>query len=252
MRARKVVTGCMSHVWQPPTAFNVIRNTSVENLGKLQFLLQDEQNASFLQLSRNFYSPEDSTTLMNHLKEHVPWEWSSYKDLDGKDVKAPRQMAWFADDPTWTYQFSKNHVPGLKANTWDPVLLYIKTCVEQTLGTTYNACLVNLYMNALEHAYWHSDDDPWLGYPDPCVIASVSFGHTRNFGVRPKFDLAQEMEFPLTHGSLCVMGGRFQEFYQHAVPPMERATQEESYRINLTFRNVKDPTKKPEKETWDS
>jgi len=64
-------------------------------------------------------------------------------------------------------------------------------------------------------------------------------------------NLEQEMEFPLTHGSLCVMGGRFQEFYQHAVPPMEGDTQV-GYRINLTFRNVKDPTKKPEKEFWNS
>lgn len=249
MRARKAVVDGMTRLCLSPAAM-VVKNGSTANLGKLPFVLRDEQHASYLQLSKNFYSVEDSTTLMNHLKEHVPWEWSTYK-VNGKDVKAPRQMAWFADDPSWTYKFSKNHVPGLKANSWDPVLLYIKTCVEQTLGTTYNACLVNLYMNALEHAYWHSDDDPWLGYPDPCYIASVSFGHTRNFAVRPKFNLEQELEIPLTHGSLCVMGGRFQEFYQHAVPPMERVTQG-GYRINLTFRNVKDPTKEPEKQSWDS
>jgi len=227
----------------------IIRNTN-ERLGKLNFLLNDVPNESHLQLSNNFFQPEDATTLMTYLKANVDWERTTYK-IEDKDVKAPRQMAWFADDPSWTYQFSKNHVPGLKANTWNPVLLYIKNCVEQTVGTTYNACLVNLYMSALEHAYWHSDDDPWLGYPDPCFISSVSFGHTRTFAVRPKFNLHEEMEFPLTHGSLCVMGGRFQENYQHAVPPMEGEIQV-GYRINLTFRNVKDPAKKPEKEFWDS
>jgi len=217
-------------------------------LGKMEYLLQDQPKESHLQFCQNYFSEADSTSLMLQLKEQVPWEWSSYK-LNGKDVQAPRQMAWYADDPSWTYKFSKNHQPGLAANSWNPVLLYIKQCVERTLGTSYNACLVNLYLNSLEHAYWHSDDDPWLGYPDPCIVASISFGHTRIFGVRPKCDVSNEMEFELTHGSLCAMGGRFQEYYQHAVPPMERQTQE-GYRINLTFRNVKDPSRGPEKEFW--
>lgn len=231
-------------------------STSIKNLltttstGNLQYLLNDTQRQSSLSLSTNYFAPEDATTMMQILREEVPWEWTTYK-IDGKDVRAPRQMAWYADDPAWIYKFSKNHVPGLVPNSWHPVLLYIKNCVERTLGTQYNALLVNLYMNSLEHAYWHSDDDPWLGYPDPCDIASVSFGHTRTFATRPKFDLERELHTQLTHGSLCVMSGRFQEFYQHAVPPMELVCMDD-YRINLTFRNVKDPNKGPDKQLWDS
>lgn len=250
MRASKVVKEAAQYVPMVIKSRPMQIPGITSHLGKMEYLLRDQPKESYLQFSKNYFAEDDATSLMVELKQQVPWEWSTYK-LDGKDVKAPRRMAWYADDPSWTYHFSKNHQPGLKANSWNPVLLYIKNCVEQTLGTTYNACLVNLYMNSLEHAYWHSDDDPWLGYPDPCIVASVSLGHTRIFGVRPKIDVSKEMEFELTHGSLCAMGGRFQEHYQHAVPPMERKLQE-GYRINLTFRNVKDPSKGPEKEFWGS
>jgi alkylated DNA repair dioxygenase AlkB len=72
--------------------------------------------------------------------------------------------------------------------------------------------------------------------PEP-VIASLSFGATRRFVLRPrrKKGSIRAREFPLGHGSLLVMRGRTQHEWVHGVPRERTVTQP---RLNLTFRRV--------------
>jgi alkylated DNA repair dioxygenase AlkB len=81
---------------------------------------------------------------------------------------------------------------------------------------------------------WHRDHDRELG-PEP-VVGSVSFGETRPFQLRHKFDATvPKVEIPLHHGSFLLMAGPMQHYWEHQIPKTARAIRP---RINLTFRIV--------------
>ena len=67
------------------------------------------------------------------------------------------------------------------------------------------------------------------------VIASVNFGATRKFQLR-HIETKEKIEIELTHGSLLIMQGEIQHFWQHQVPKTSKVVNE---RINLTFRVIK-------------
>jgi alkylated DNA repair dioxygenase AlkB len=81
---------------------------------------------------------------------------------------------------------------------------------------------------------WHSDDEPELGQ-NP-VIGSVSFGATRRFCLRHKLDRSLKRELALTHGSVLLMRGLTQQFWQHQIPKTNKLVEP---RINLTFRVIR-------------
>lgn len=78
---------------------------------------------------------------------------------------------------------------------------------------------------------FHSDDEMELG-SNP-TIASVNFGESRRFIFRRKDDKNEKFELLLTHGSLLIMAGEMQHYWQHAVPKEPKKIKP---RINLTFR----------------
>jgi hypothetical protein len=65
--------------------------------------------------------------------------------------------------------------------------------------------------------------------------ASVNFGATRKFQLR-HIKTKEKLEIELTHGSLLIMQGELQHFWQHQVPKTSKVVNE---RINLTFRVIK-------------
>lgn len=80
---------------------------------------------------------------------------------------------------------------------------------------------------------WHADDEPELGV-NP-LIASVNFGETRDFVLRRNDEPRQKIVIPLQHGTLLVMGGALQHYWQHSVPKRKRV---KGSRFNLTFRTI--------------
>ncbi len=80
---------------------------------------------------------------------------------------------------------------------------------------------------------WHRDNEKELG-PEP-VIASISFGQTRPFILRHTKDKTLKLSLDLTHGSLLLMSGTTQTFWEHALP---KRTCLMSPRINITFRLI--------------
>lgn len=217
-------------------------------------LCPDEQyvlrsNGSYLRFVPGFFGEQEADELMQELHDTLPWDWT-YFEIDGKMVRGPRQMAWFADGEDWNYSFSKNHQPGIPVSPWTPKLNQIRARLQEALGQDFNSVLANLYVDGTEHSAWHSDDDPWLGYPEPTDIPSISFGYSRKFQWRPKNDRENVSEVELTHGSLVIMGGEFQKDFQHSVPPQDK--DQPTYRINLTWRNIRYPERRPQKEFWHS
>ena len=117
---------------------------------------------------------------------------------------------------------------------WTPTLLDIKARVEEAAGTTFNSVLLNHYHSGSDSISWHTDAERELG-KNP-IIASVSFGDARRFMLRQIENKDVKIEVELSHGSLLVMAGETQHYWQHQVPKTKASVES---RINLTFRQIK-------------
>ncbi len=112
-------------------------------------------------------------------------------------------------DKPYTYSNIK-----LNPHPWTTELLFIKEKVEQEAGVEFTSVLLNLYRDGKDSMGWHRDNEKELG-SNP-VIASVSFGETRPFQLRHKFNKElQKISIPLKHGSLLLMKETTQHFWEH-------------------------------------
>ena len=104
----------------------------------------------------------------------------------------------------------------------------------QETGIEFNAVLLNLYRNGNDSVAWHSDKEHMIG-KNP-RIASVTFGQTRPFRLRHKSKVPPQLKIPLHHGTLLLMSGTTNTFWEHHIP---KSSKEMLPRINLTFRLVR-------------
>lgn len=159
---------------------------------------------------------------------NILWKQDSI-NLYGKRIPLPRLTSWYGDEGK-AYKYS-----GIlsQPNPWNKGLLYIKEQIEKVAGTQFNSVLLNWYRSGEDYLNWHTDDEPELG-KNP-TIASVNFGETRDFQVRHKDDHQLKFTVPLQHGSLLIMSGEMQHFWEHAVPKRKKVLKS---RFNLTFRVI--------------
>jgi alkylated DNA repair dioxygenase AlkB len=175
-----------------------------------------------------FYGDSEASGLMKCLETEVDWRQEPIK-LFGKEVMQPRLTA-LAGDEGLEYGYSGIK---MKAKGWHGSVAKIKDDVEKTTGSRYNVALMNYYRDGQDSMSWHSDDEAELGR-NP-VIASVTLGAERVFKLRHKQDRSLKLDIPLAHGSLLLMAGETQHFWQHAIMKTKKQT---GARINLTFRLV--------------
>jgi len=149
----------------------------------------------------------------------------------GKEVYLPRYSAWYGDkDKTYTYSGLT-----LQPKRWNIGLLFLKEHIEKSGIANFNSVLMNWYRDGEDYMNWHADAEKELGKKP--TIASINFGATRRFLVRRNDDNSIKLEFLLKHGTLLIMKGELQHFWQHSVPKQKKVKQP---RINLTFRTIKD------------
>ncbi len=178
-------------------------------------------------LYSNFFSLEESDRILTELQDTIRWRQDKIK-LFGKEYDQPRLVAWYADaGKTYTYS---NIL--MQPTAWTPVLAGIRDRIQEVTEARFNSVLINYYRHGRDSMSWHSDDEPELGR-NP-VIASVSFGAERVFHFRHRFE-QQKVKVLLTNGSLLMMQGETQHFWQHQIPKTQRAI---APRINLTFRMI--------------
>jgi alkylated DNA repair dioxygenase AlkB len=175
-----------------------------------------------------FFSAKESDDVFNNLKNDITWKQESMK-MYGREINFPRLTAWYGDNDK-PYSFSGI---TLKPNPWNAALQKIKEKIEPEAGVIFNSVLLNRYRNGNDSISWHTDAEKELGR-NP-VIASVNFGATRIFQLR-HINTKEKIEIELTHGSLLIMKGELQHFWQHQVPKTSKVVGE---RINLTFRVIK-------------
>jgi alkylated DNA repair dioxygenase AlkB len=175
-----------------------------------------------LRLWQHFFAKREADNYYNTLLKESPWQQRSRKMYDNV----------FADPRLTAYYGGEN------GNAWTPLLLEIKEIMEQITEINFDRVLLNLYRDGKDSVAWHSDTLPADGKHHH--IASVTFGDTRIFKVRHKFNKEiRQLDIPLTPGSLLLMGEAMQEYYEHHVPKTTRAI---GPRINLTFR-ISEPSK---------
>jgi alkylated DNA repair dioxygenase AlkB len=138
----------------------------------------------------------------------------------------PRLIASYGDQGV-SYRYSGIDNAALP---WLPCMLEIKRKIEAVQGC-YNYCLLNLYRSGSDSMGWHADDEPEMG----SIIGSLSLGATRKFRIRHN-ETRETQTFLAGHGTLIIMAGTMQEFWQHEVPKTKVAVGE---RINLTFREIR-------------
>jgi alkylated DNA repair dioxygenase AlkB len=169
-----------------------------------------------LRLWQHFFNKTSSDNYYNTLLTQSPWQQRMRKMYD-KMVADPRLTAYYG---------------GENGHAWTPMLLEIKDSVEQITQIRFDRVLLNLYRDGKDSVAWHGDNLPADGKHHH--IASVTFGDTRIFKVRHKFnETVRQLDIPLTHGSLLLMGETMQQYYEHHIPKTARAI---GPRINLTFR----------------
>ncbi|NNK76291.1 MAG: alpha-ketoglutarate-dependent dioxygenase AlkB [Maribacter sp.] len=159
-------------------------------------------------------------------KETIPWQQDDIK-VFGKVYAQPRLTAFYGDSSK-TYSYSNITMQPLQ---FTKELLEIKHKIEGIDCAVFNSCLMNRYRNGRDSNGWHADDEKELGQ-DP-IIASVSLGQERPFHLRNKKNSEIKHKIVLGHGSLLLMKGSTQHYWQHQIP---KTSKQISERINLTFR----------------
>jgi alkylated DNA repair dioxygenase AlkB len=176
----------------------------------------------------NFVPAAEATALQYQLETEIPWRVHPVR-LFGKVHPSPRLCSWHGLGGA-SYRYSGvTHSPL----PLTPSIQRVLDLLQQQLELSFNSVLANLYRNGSDRMGLHADDEKELG-PQP-LIASVSFGATRKFVLKHRYNKAMRHELQLTHGSVLLMGGTLQSFWKHEIP---RASKVDSPRINLTFRTV--------------
>ncbi len=181
-----------------------------------------------LTFSRTWRESE-SVYWMERLRKEIEWEQHRIK-IFGQWVDCPRLSAWYGD-PGAMYSYSSL---SLTPKAWTPTLLEVRNQLAETIERPFNSVLLNLYRNGNDSMGWHSDDEWELGL-NP-VIASISLGDSRMMKFRHRSDPeVSKYALELSSGSLLIMAGTTQKFWQHEIPKTKKSVGD---RLNLTFRFV--------------
>ncbi|MGF1767843.1 alpha-ketoglutarate-dependent dioxygenase AlkB [Enterovibrio makurazakiensis] len=173
----------------------------------------------------DFISTSEAELMYDALLNTLPWQQLPIK-MFGREVLQPRLQAWFGEHG---YTYSGLRLPPAQ---FPPLLDSLKIKCSRVAGDAFNSVLANLYRDGQDYMGWHQDNEAELG-PAP-NIASLTFGESRRF-VLKHIRTGEKREFELGSGSLLIMAGKTQTYWQHALP---KTAKTRGARINLTFRKI--------------
>lgn len=168
---------------------------------------------------------------LEELLAQTPWQQPQLF-IHGRYHKTPRLTAWYGDTDACYRYSGQTHQPL----AWTPLLAAIRQRVEAAVAAPFNAVLLNYYRDGQDSMGWHSDAEAELGR-NP-LIASLNLGGTRRFDLRRVGSSRIEHSLQLEPGSLLVMRGPTQHYWQHQVA---KTRQPCAPRLNLTFRLIRFP-----------
>ncbi|WP_407291811.1 alpha-ketoglutarate-dependent dioxygenase AlkB family protein [Stutzerimonas zhaodongensis] len=172
--------------------------------------------------------PVQADRWLSELRAQTPWSQPEI-NLYGRSVVVPRLVAWYGDADAHYRYSGLTHAPL----PWTPLLTHIRQRVQQAIGASLNGVLLNYYRDGQDAMGWHSDDEPELG--EQPLVVSLNLGATRRFDFRRRGTSRIAYSIELEHGSLLVMGGLTQHYWQHQIA---RTRKVRAPRLNLTFRQI--------------
>lgn len=209
-------------------------------MGNMQYqtgIFDSETNVLDLPEAEIEYRPRfiEATTandLYQELLSDTDWQQYTIR-VYGKLHLTPRLTCWVGE-PWMSYRYSHHTMQPV---AWSQRLLQLKRDIEKTCNERFNSVLLNYYRDGRDSNGWHSDDESELG--DQPSIASLSLGATRDFQLRHKTRHHLKRNLSLQSGSLLLMRGATQKYWQHQIPKRAHS----QGRINLTFRTIIQPAK---------
>lgn len=198
-----------------------------------------------IKYAKDFLTPSEASTVLASTRNASSFRRTPIS-FTAKNLKflQPRDTAFFGRK-LYSYGGEKRKPVGWNEDA--PASTMAKTVaskIETYLKLEpdyFDVVLINKYKGGRDFMEWHSDNERNLG--DEPVIASLSVGEEREFLVRLRKDgidgkPVDVIRYSLGHGSLLVMSGKMQRFYQHAVPKVNN--DELGVRLNFTFRKIVD------------
>jgi alkylated DNA repair dioxygenase AlkB len=193
-----------------------------------QLVIDDRERGCWVTLERRFLDPHESAYWLRRLEQELPFVEEA-PVLFGRAIPVRRRSCAIGD-PHVRYRYS-----GVErvAHRWPEGFDSLLERVCRAAGVRFNFALCNEYADGEVAMGWHSDDEADLVRDAP--IASLSLGAPRDFALRVGTSGPACATITLEAGSLLIMGGTLQRYYQHRVPKRKRCREK---RINLTFRQM--------------
>jgi alkylated DNA repair dioxygenase AlkB len=198
-----------------PSLFGSVGDLGVAELGDTveRTSLAD---GAWLDLRRGFVTAGDE--LFDVLADAVPWHEEQMRIYDST-VRVPRLLARYRQDETLPHPVLDDARSALNAH------------YGEELGEPFVSLGLCLYRDGGDSVAWHGDRIARES-PRDTMVAIVSLGATRPFGLRPKSG-GPGLRLQVGHGDLLVMGGSCQRTWLHGIPKMASCL---GARISIQFR----------------
>ena len=173
-------------------------------------------DGAWVDLRPGFITAADE--LFDALASAVPWHEERMHIYDN-NVRVPRLLARYAKDEALPHPVLDEARSALNAH------------YAEELGEPFVSAGLCLYRDGSDSVAWHGDRIARES-PGDTMVAVVSLGATRAFGLRPKSG-GPGLRLQVGHGDLLVMGGSCQRTWLHSIPKVASCL---GARISIQFR----------------
>jgi alkylated DNA repair dioxygenase AlkB len=156
--------------------------------------------------------------LFDALASVVPWHEERMRIYDST-VRVPRLLARYSQGEPLPHPVLDDARSALNAH------------YAEELGESFVSAGLCLYRDGRDSVAWHGDRIARES-PRDTMVAIISLGATRPFGLRPKSG-GPGLRLSVGHGDLLVMGGTCQRTWLHSIPKVSGCL---GARISIQFR----------------
>jgi alkylated DNA repair dioxygenase AlkB len=198
-----------------PSLFGSLGELGVAELGAA-VQRRPLSDTAWVDLRPGFITAADE--LFDVLASAVPWHEERMRMYDST-VRVPRLLASYAQGEALPHPVLNEARAALNAR------------YAEELGEPFVSAGLCLYRDGSDSVAWHGDRIA-RDSPRDTMVAVVSLGATRPFGLRPKSG-GPGLRVQVGHGDLLVMGGSCQRTWLHGIPKVANCL---GARISIQFR----------------
>src|ERR1700753_4027547 len=200
----------------PPSLFGSPEELGTADLGGDAIARRSLSDGAWIDLCPGFVTAADA--LFDHLARVVPWHEERMRIYDNT-VRVPRLLARYQQGDELPHPVLEQAREALSAHYADE------------LGEPFVSAGLCLYRDGADSVAWHGDRIARES-PRDTMVAIVSLGAIRPFGLRPKSG-GPGLRLQVGHGDLLVMGGSCQRTRLHGIPKVASCL---GARISIQFR----------------